>query len=156
MLEAQLEPYLKEHQVQYFFSKLRPKLQVAITAYQDLPIIKTGMIALAVRMETIVKEKKNLEKGSKSTHSSHGNEQSRSSKSPRGKGRVGQSFSIRSELSTCITVDTTVKKGHYFNCGDPNHWANACPKPKKNPNTILMNAVQEKDSKNNLAPLTTQ
>ena len=86
-----------------------------------MSIIKTDMIALMMRIKTIIKEKKNLKKGSKSTHSSYRNEQSRSSKSSKDKGYAGQSSSIRSELSTYVTVDTTAKKGHCFNYGDPNY-----------------------------------
>ena len=72
-------------------------------------------------MEIIIKEKKNLGKGSKSTHSFYRNEQSKGSKSSRGKGCIGQSSSARSKPATHVTVNIIIKKDHCFNCGDLNY-----------------------------------
>ena len=77
-----------------------------------MPIIKTNIIALAIQIKIIINKKKNLKKGSKSTHSFYRNEQSKGSKSSRGKGCIGQSSSAKSRPATYITVDIIMKKGH--------------------------------------------
>ncbi len=51
-LEAQLPPYTEAQRVNHFLTKLRPSIRQALTNYQDLPTTRSGLEALAARLET--------------------------------------------------------------------------------------------------------
>ena len=51
-IEAELDPYGESHLIDHLLTRLRPELRKAITNCKNLPSTRTGVIALAARIES--------------------------------------------------------------------------------------------------------
>jgi hypothetical protein len=116
VLEDQLTPYTKEQRVQHLFSKLRPKLQRAITNYHQVPTIREDLISLGSTLKRNLRRAPiALEPRTRHASKTKPQETARNPLTPRGGSKPPNKRKI-----TCFKCQKT---GHYANeclSGNPN------------------------------------
>lgn len=158
-LEAQLPSRSEEQRRMDFFTKLRPDLRAALTNYQDLPVAKDSLVALAARLEMnqrrnrgptlgshrVTKPGDRQEKKGKGHHKED-KEEGRSLKERRLEGQRNDGGGGKK---------TDIKDVTCFNCNKKGHFAANCPGPY-NPNRVPVggvgNSQKERGSKKGGVP----